>query len=78
MKFYIVKKDSRLAAIPAQESILNEYKERGFEYVEVINACDKDDALARTSPCSKWTKKGLFLGSSLVILTLIFIIFAIN
>ncbi len=30
MKFYIVKKDSRLAAIPAEESVLNEYKARGL------------------------------------------------
>ena len=54
MKFYIVKKDSRLAAIPAQEAILNEYENRGFEFVEVIAACDESDALSRTNPVIKF------------------------
>ena len=78
MKFYIVKKDSRLAAIPAQESILNEYKERGFEFVEVIAACDESDALSRTNPSVNGSKKWLIYPSALVILSLIAIIFAIN
>ncbi|KPM82929.1 MULTISPECIES: hypothetical protein [Pseudoalteromonas] len=75
MKFYIVKKDSRLAAIPAQESILNEYQERGFKFVEVINACDESDALSRTKPEIKRANKWLIWSSSLVILTLSIIIF---
>ncbi|AXV67290.1 hypothetical protein D0907_18420 (plasmid) [Pseudoalteromonas lipolytica] len=78
MKFYIVKKDSRLAAIPAEESVLNEYKARGFEFVEVIAARDEPDALSRTTPHAKRPKKWLFYGSMLVILSLIAIIFAIK
>ncbi|MDP2633317.1 MAG: hypothetical protein ACPG5Z_06390 [Pseudoalteromonas sp.] len=47
MKFYIIKKDQCVAAIPAQESILNEYQKKGFKFVEIIAARDENDALNR-------------------------------
>ncbi len=78
MKFYIVKKDSRLAAIPAQESMLNEYKEQGFKFVEVINACDESDALSRTKPELKQPFKWLICSFTLIILVLITVIFVIK
>ncbi|WP_149980348.1 hypothetical protein [Pseudoalteromonas rhizosphaerae] len=72
MKFYIVKKDNSVAVIPAQTEQLNEYQKRGFEFVEVVAACDKNDALDRFPKHSKKRKKWLVLCSSLVVISITF------
>ena len=69
MKFYIVKKDDRVAAIPAQTKQLNEYKNRGFQFVEVIAAVDKNDALNRFPKQNKKYKNWRVLCSILMVIT---------
>ena len=57
MKFYIIKKEQCVAAITAQESLLNEYKKKGFKFVEIIAARDENDALNRHPKSAKNYKK---------------------
>ncbi len=57
MKFYIIKKEQCVAAIPAQESLLNEYKKKGFKFVEIIAARDENDAFNRHPKSAKNYKK---------------------
>jgi len=78
MKFYIVKKESRIAAIPAEEELLANYKNKGFKFVEVLAARDKDDALARSPNSYKKHKKWLALCSTFALLALIITFFALN
>lgn len=77
MKFYIVKKDQCIAAIPAQESLLNKYENKGFKFVEIIAARDKDDALNRHPIKSKKNKKWRVLCTSLLLLAIILSIYSL-
>ncbi len=77
MKFYIVKKDQCVAAIPAQESLLNEYKNKGFKFVEVIAARDENDALDRHPTRRKNSKKWRALCTSLLLLAIILSIYSL-
>ena len=49
MKFYIVKKDHQLEAIPADKDLLERYESDQYSYVNVVSACNKQDALKRLS-----------------------------
>lgn len=78
MKFYIIKKASRIAAIPAEESLLDDYKNKGFKFVKVIAARDEEDALARSPNSYKKYKKWLVLCSSLTLLAIIITFLSLN
>ncbi|MGO2010743.1 hypothetical protein [Pseudoalteromonas sp.] len=78
MKFYIIKKASRIAAIPAEEELLEDYKSKGFKFVEVIAASDKDDALARSPTRLKKHKKWLVLCSTFALLAIIITFLSLN
>lgn len=77
MKFYIIKKEQCVAAIPAQESLLNEYKKKGFKFVEIIAARDENDALNRHPKSSKSHKKWRALCTVLLLFTIIWSIFTL-
>lgn len=77
MKFYIIKKEQCVAAIPAQESLLNEYEKKGFKFVEIIAARDENDALNRYPKSSKSDKNWRVLCTVLMLLTIILSIYTL-
>ncbi|KTF16935.1 hypothetical protein [Pseudoalteromonas sp. H105] len=77
MKFYIIKKEQCVAAIPAQESLLNEYEKKGFKFVEIIAARDENDALNRHPKSSKNDKNWRVLCTALMLLTIILSIYTL-
>tara|TARA_B100001063_G_C16723608_1_gene535009 strand:+ start:874 stop:1110 length:237 start_codon:yes stop_codon:yes gene_type:complete len=78
MKFYIVKKDHQLEAIPADKDLLERYESDQYSYVNVVSACNKQDALKRLSTEQKHSKKWLIIGANIAVISLILTIYTIN
>jgi hypothetical protein len=47
MDFYILKKQEKLVAIPADEQNCKQYLDEGYYYVDKIAACNEKSALKR-------------------------------
>jgi len=78
MKFYIVKKANKLDAIPAEKELLERYKADHYSYVDIVSACNKEDALKRLTTEQKHSKKQLIIGVNIAVFSLILIICTIN
>ncbi|MBH0028448.1 MULTISPECIES: hypothetical protein [unclassified Pseudoalteromonas] len=78
MKFYIVKKDHQLEAIPAKKALLERYQANHYSYVNVVSGCNKQDALKRLSTEQKHSKKWLLIGANIAVFSVILTICTIN
>ena len=78
MKFYIVKKAQQLEAIPANKELLQHYKNNHYSYVNVVSACNKEDALKRLNTEQKHSKMWLIIDANIAVISLILIICTIN
>ncbi|MBQ4798684.1 hypothetical protein J8L73_06010 [Pseudoalteromonas sp. MMG006] len=78
MKFYIVKKDHQLEAIPAEKTLLERYEADQYSYVDVVSAYDKEDALKRLPTEHKHSKIWLIIGANIAVFSLILTIYTIN
>ncbi|GAA81696.1 MULTISPECIES: hypothetical protein [Pseudoalteromonas] len=78
MKFYIVKKDQQLEAIPAEEELLESYQNNNYKYVNIVSACNKQDALKRLPSIQKSNKKRIIIGVNIAAISIILAIYTIN
>ena len=78
MKFYIVKKDQQLEAIPAEEVLLESYQNNNYKYVNIVSACNKQDALKRLSSMQKSNKKWVIIGVNIAVVSIFLTISTIN
>jgi hypothetical protein len=78
MKFYIVKKDQQLEAIPAEEELLESYQNNNYKYVNIVSACNKQDALKRLSSMQKSNKKWVIIGVNIAVVSIFLTISTIN
>ena len=78
MKFYIVKKDQQLEAIPAEEELLESYQNNNYKYVNIVSACNKQDALKRFPSIQKSNKKRVIIGVNIAAISIILAIYTIN
>ncbi|KAA1157464.1 MULTISPECIES: hypothetical protein [Pseudoalteromonas] len=78
MKFYIVKKDQQLEAIPAEEELLESYQNNNYKYVNIVSACNKQDALKRFPSIQKSNKKRIIIGVNIAAISIILAIYTIN
>ena len=78
MKFYIVKKEQQLEAIPAQKLLLESYQANNYKFVNVVSACNKQDALKRFPSIQKSNKKRVIVGVNIAVLSIILAIYTIN
>lgn len=74
MEYFILAKNDKLAAIPADRALFLTYQKRGYRYLEKIQSCDEKSALAcakrKYMPFRKYT-----LFASLVIVFLAYWIY---
>ncbi|WP_166112780.1 hypothetical protein [Pseudoalteromonas sp. Z9A5] len=78
MKFYIVKKDQQLEAIPAEEELLESYQSNNYKYVNIVSACNKQDALKRLPSMQKSNKKWVIIGVNIAVVSIFLTISTIN
>jgi hypothetical protein len=78
MKFYIVKKEQQLEAIPAQRLILESYQANNYKFVNVVSACNTQDALKRFPSIQKSNKKRIIIGVNIAVISIILAIYTIN
>lgn len=78
MKFYIVEKDQQLEAIPAEEELLESYQNNNYKYVNIVSACNKQDALKRFPSIQKSNKKRIIIGVNIAAISIILAIYTIN
>ena len=78
MKFYIVKKDQQLEAIPAEEELLESYQNNNYKYVNIVSACNKQDALKRFPSMQKSNKKWVIIGVNIAVVSIFLTISTIN